>query len=113
MKIKKFENITESIYYTKEKLAENQKEHENILSLLTDYLELNQYILEEELEDGDTLTVVSYDIKNKISKIEIMYITSYGGDSSWYANLSTDEFEKLMCFLDSPESYKNSKKYNL
>jgi len=116
MKIKKF---NEHSSYTIEDLIKYQnKKNENIFLILKEYLILNsEELLRSSIDydDYDDIFFITsykiYDIKIDRKCVDIEYSTIDG--NTWQSSIYDEQFQDLLIFLDNPESYKNSRKYNI
>lgn len=121
MEIKKFNNINENLKnFTESQLREldaKKKEVKNIddtlFPLLLEFLKLNPYSINDPdiiLEDDDDLIQVKdWEIYNNQIFITVI---DYNNDEIGLEILSKYTSD-LFKFLETPESYRNAKKYNL
>jgi len=125
MKIKRFDNINENFSmetWTEEKFEkidnmrkQLEKVDESACYLIAEYMTFN-FIDELELEEDciDEFTVLRYEkYENDINySLYVNYQKEYGDDVEWIS-FTHKQFADLLEYMNNPDLYKSSKKYNL
>ena len=98
----------------------NREITDNLLPLLTKYLILNKDVIENEIKDlryeiSSSCDAIDYDYfkgKGKYMWFKITFSLYKNGEgTNWY--LDRNQFEDLLNFLENPDTYESTKKYNL
>ena len=124
MKIKKFENISNSTKWTHDKIVELdqfrrevENKEDDLKYYLKNYLELNRHLIREDY-DNDCEIGISTWYFNKVNpryKFTIDYYDEEAGypDEPDNCDLTEEQYNYLLEYLQNPNLYKNVKKYNL
>ncbi len=120
-KFKINESLSDSspVSWTKEKFAKINKMKEEIennesklLPFLHEFLEINPELLDSDMsKDEFYVQTYYYYPENPFVKFSIKYLD--GDNEEYFASLNDNKFEELLQFLKDPETYVNSKKYNI
>jgi hypothetical protein len=93
--------------------ARLETQKEEILSLLTEYVELNKEYLTNKYNYywWNDKNIASY--KFVIEKGRIKFSLSFRDDNADAVFLNYDDIENLLKFLEDPDLYRNERKYNI
>ena len=119
MKIKKFNENTQHGIWNKNRLLkisrkkkEIKKEEEDFLTFISDYLVLNPTITQPRFTEDSYVDSYEY-IEALPDMLFFKFIDPENSDQSENASFDQKEFNDFLKYLDNPELYKTSKKYNL
>lgn len=120
MKIKRFKiNENLSMSWTKEKFqkinnmkAEIENAEDELAPFLHDFLELNSELLDSNInKDEFYVQSFKYYPENPYNSFEIKYLDE--DNDEYFAELNSKKFNELLEYLKDPETYKESKKFNI
>ena len=107
--LKIFENNENTC--TEDEFINFQMNRRKIYSLLSKYMRLHPEILtQKKIREIQSITIVQYNIFDDC--VDIDYYIDYP-ESENTITLKTEEYFDLLEFMENPELYKTSKKYNL
>lgn len=116
MKIKRFNESIKRGYWTENKIRKMYDDDSDLSSLILNYLELNHLEL---FEDAKTYYHLNqYWFEEDEENLFNVYYTHSGysgykrGETISY-EFSNEEFNDLLIYMNNPEMYKNSKKFNI
>lgn len=121
MKVKKYEELNESLNLGDkwsrdkfEKLQDTKDKLDEEISEMKNYLK-RFLLLKTHFDDGivfdEYCEIEEFDYHFQI--ISVTFIDKSNFDDLGYIELSQDEFDDLLDFIENPDTYKNTKKYNL
>lgn len=119
MKLKRFNENTQHGIWNKNKLLEIsrkkkeiKKEEEDFLTLISDYLVLNPTITQPRFTEDSYVDSYEY-IEALPDMLFFKFVDPEDSDQSENASFDQEEFTDFLEFLNEPDLYKNSRKYNL
>jgi hypothetical protein len=113
MKIQKFNESAQN--WTENKIAKMYDEHSEFDKLVRDYLYINHKDLFEDEKNLYRLNQFWFEPdSDEYNKLTVFY-SHNGYKRKEYINyeFSDEEFDDLLKYMNNPEMYKDSKKYNL
>jgi len=114
MKIKRFkinENFSDNTW-SKDELVDNCNNNAKICILIARYIKSHPEVQHSKLFKNDAIEVTSYNIYEGENWIEIEYQLQTR-HNDWTIVIEDDQFEDFLKFMENPELYNSTKKYNL
>lgn len=111
MKIQKFNESVQN--WTEDRIQKLYEEESELSQLIVDYLELNHSGVFNDEKQYYALVEYWFEEDEKGLFNVFFRHGGYGRDETINHEFSNNEFKDLLNFMNNPDAYKKSKKYNL